>query len=190
MKFNKKGFTLIELMVVIAIIGLLSTIILASLSNTRAKAKNVAIKGEVVQILNALQLYRADVGKGFYPSNSGNCFSTAGAVAVSPTCCLGGGGPAYTSCTYADGNISPDFYSLSPYLKTPRAAVDTFVIAGNNYRGYFYVCDVREAGGPQRCLDGYIIYPQKNISTNECLGSYSITDSSNKNTLCYIRFSK
>lgn len=45
-----KGFTLIELMVVIAIIGLLSSVVLASLGQTKLRAKDTAVKQIVGQM--------------------------------------------------------------------------------------------------------------------------------------------
>ncbi len=62
---NNKGFTLIELMVVISIIGLLSSIVLASLKDARDKANVTKFKAEIKQMINALELYRGDNGK--YP---------------------------------------------------------------------------------------------------------------------------
>ncbi len=62
---NKKGFTLIELMVVISIIGLLSSIVLASLKDARDKAANQKFKAEIMELVKALELYKADNGE--YP---------------------------------------------------------------------------------------------------------------------------
>jgi prepilin-type N-terminal cleavage/methylation domain-containing protein len=50
MKSSTRGFTLIELMVVVSIIGLLSSVVLASLNSARTKAKDAAIKSSLTQI--------------------------------------------------------------------------------------------------------------------------------------------
>lgn len=56
-KINQKGFTLIELMVVIAIIGLLSSIVLASLTEARSKARDSKRVSEMRNVEKALQIY-------------------------------------------------------------------------------------------------------------------------------------
>jgi prepilin-type N-terminal cleavage/methylation domain-containing protein len=60
---NKKGFTLIELMVVLSIISLLATIILGSLSNAREKARISRARQDLIQINNALNLYISKYNK-------------------------------------------------------------------------------------------------------------------------------
>ncbi len=63
MNFRKsKGFTLIELLVVVSIISLLSSIVLASLRDARAKARDARRVEDLRQISNALQLYLSDNG--------------------------------------------------------------------------------------------------------------------------------
>lgn len=61
------GFTLIELMVVIAIIGLLASVVLASLSDARASARDAIRVQDMRSIHTALERYANDHG-GTYPN--------------------------------------------------------------------------------------------------------------------------
>jgi len=67
------GFTLIELLVVIAIIGLLSSIAFASLSTARNKAKDAAIKEDLIGIRTSAALYFSENN-----GNYGGRYATAG----------------------------------------------------------------------------------------------------------------
>jgi len=66
MKFRRQrsGFTLIELLFVISIIGVLSSIVLSSLSNARLKAYDSKRKQELRSISTALQLYFDNTNNG------------------------------------------------------------------------------------------------------------------------------
>ncbi len=66
-KWTKRGFTLIELLVVISIIGLLSSVVLAALSNARATARDARRLSDLTQIRNALFLYAND-NNGNFPT--------------------------------------------------------------------------------------------------------------------------
>lgn len=62
------GFTLVEVIVVVAIIGLIASIILVSLASARAKAADVRRKAEISQIgrLLSASCYLPDAGPGEY----------------------------------------------------------------------------------------------------------------------------
>lgn len=72
---NKKGFTLVELMVVISILALLAVISLATYSNVQKSGRDVKRKADLAVIQSALEQYHAD--QKYYPntvsfSGSGN----------------------------------------------------------------------------------------------------------------------
>jgi len=54
---HKRGFTIIELLVVISIIGLLSSMVLVSLDNARIKARDAKRQSDLSNISRALELY-------------------------------------------------------------------------------------------------------------------------------------
>ena len=63
MRRKDSGFTLIELLVVISIIGLLASIVLASLTSARSKAKDASLKTEAMQLRNLMEQNANDYGR-------------------------------------------------------------------------------------------------------------------------------
>lgn len=61
-----RGFTLIEIMVVITILGILAALIVPRVVGRTDDARIAASKNDIAQIMNALKLYRLDNGR--YPS--------------------------------------------------------------------------------------------------------------------------
>lgn len=68
---NKKGYTLLELLVVIAIIAIIATVGLVSFNGTQKKARDTRRRGDLRTIANALEQYYAICG-GVYPTPPGN----------------------------------------------------------------------------------------------------------------------
>jgi general secretion pathway protein G len=63
---KNRGFTLLEVLVVIAILGILAALVVPRIMDRPDEAKRVAAKADIGAIVQALKLYRLD--NGFYPS--------------------------------------------------------------------------------------------------------------------------
>ena len=63
---ERAGFTLIEIMVVIIILGLLATLVIPNITGYTEKAKREKARADIASIEGALELFKAD--NGFYPT--------------------------------------------------------------------------------------------------------------------------
>lgn len=62
---NRKGFTLIEILVVITIISILMSLLFVAYEGSRKAGRDAKRKADLEQIRGALEMYRSD--KGYYP---------------------------------------------------------------------------------------------------------------------------
>ncbi len=75
--FNRKGFTLIELMIVVAIIGILAAIAIPNFMNYQCKAKQSEAKANLGTIRTGQEAYRAEFDE-YAGTMAGIGFSTSG----------------------------------------------------------------------------------------------------------------
>jgi general secretion pathway protein G len=61
-KRNSRGFTLIEMLIVIVVIAILALIVIPRLLGAGRKAKESALRGDLQQLRNAIQQFEADCG--------------------------------------------------------------------------------------------------------------------------------
>ena len=74
---KNRGFTLIEILVVISIIGVLSSVILTSVNKARLSAQNTAINTQVKQYINVLKIIYLEDGQ--FPISEGHSAVSLGA---------------------------------------------------------------------------------------------------------------
>jgi prepilin-type N-terminal cleavage/methylation domain-containing protein len=120
-KKRKAGFTLIELMIVIAIIAILAAILVPNFIRARAQGQLTACKSNLKNIGTACEMYSTDFA-GRYPVG-GASLLTPNYLKTIPTCASAGSN-TYTTAFTATSN--PDGYTFycsgSNHLSANEAA--------------------------------------------------------------------
>lgn len=157
--FVKSGFSLIELIVVIAIVSILSGIVYASFGGARAAARDDVRKSDLKQLQLAVETYRAQNGQ--YPA--------------------AGCGTATNSFTAVDCedyilNLVPDFISKLP--KDPSGVSYQYRTDGTSYKvltqeveikDFSITADEYQSGGAMRnsfYMEEFARCPRADINSN------------------------
>ncbi|KWK55770.1 type II secretion system protein GspG [Burkholderia stagnalis] len=78
----QRGFTLIEIMVVVAILGILAALIVPKIMSRPDEARRIAAKQDIGTIMQSLNLYRLDNGR--YPAQEQGLHALVQKPAIDP----------------------------------------------------------------------------------------------------------
>ncbi|MDN2664457.1 type II secretion system major pseudopilin GspG [Psychromonas sp. 14N.309.X.WAT.B.A12] len=80
---QQKGFTLLEIMVVIVILGVLAAMVVPNLIGNKDKADIQKVKSDIVALENALDMYKLD--NSVYPTTDQGLEALVSEPSISPT---------------------------------------------------------------------------------------------------------
>lgn len=160
---NKKGFTIVEVLVVIGIIAVLTVLILPSISNIRAKNRDTERVADISALQLGLSLYKNQIGDNSYPESlTDPVFLTY----VNADTLSGPTGDnleyEYVPLKRGTGTTKCTYYHLGVKLELPSGQIDTadnFIsLPGEISNGYAYCGDYNGPGLATGTLN-YNVHP-------------------------------
>ncbi len=137
-KFVKKGFTLIELMIVVVILGVLMSTVLPKLTGAQARARDAGRLADMNNIATALMVYYDDNGVFPGESGTGECLDEAD----------GEGSSGLAIASYLEGSKVP---------KDPQVNANKWLCDGDANKGKYWYVPIEkngiEANGYILCTD-------------------------------------
>ncbi|MFZ5932787.1 MAG: type II secretion system protein [Patescibacteria group bacterium] len=154
-----KGFTLVELLVVMAILAILSTVIISGFRSSQMRGRDAQRKSDLKQVANALELFFADYGK--YPPASGTQVAA---------CSYNPGTGAGTACAWGSGTVSDGKTTYMKTIAKDPVSSQNYVYRVSTNQNQFQLFARLENTEDKNCINGNCTNPGITVT---CGGGYT-----------------
>ena len=141
-RFVRRGFTLIEMLVVVVVIAILAAIVLPKFQDQSRRSKESALKSDLAQIRSSVATFQADTG--YYPKALAD-LAASSAAGVSGAYDASGAAQTITATDwhgpYITGTIPNDPVSSSAFtysVASPTVGKVSASATGNDLNGVAY----------------------------------------------------
>lgn len=168
-----RGFTLVELLVVLAILSVLVTVTIAAFRSSQSRGRDAERKSDLKQIANAVELFYSDYGK--YPFDTGTVLN---ACPYDPS--TGNG----SACSWGSGEFTD---GKTVYIKTvpkdPNSGSHYYyrIVPGSNNQKFQVFAYLENTQDPQ-CLGGNCATPPVSYSCGVKTCNFAVTSPNTKAT--------
>lgn len=168
---ESNGFTLVELLVVMAILGVLVTLVATGFRTAQMRGRDAQRKSDLKELANSMEVFYSDHGK--YPSDSG------GKIVACPYDEASSGTCAWGASEFTDG--STVYFKVIP--KDPISSLNYYyrVVPGSNNQKFQLFARLENPKDPD-CLGGDCDNPPISISCGSKPCNFSITSSNTSPT--------
>ena len=154
----RKGFTLVELLVVMAIMAILATLIVGGFRSSQARGRDAQRKSDLKQVANALEIFFSDYGK--YPPASGTQVAA---------CSYNPGTGAGTACVWGSGTLTDSKTTYMRTLSKDPVSAQNYVYRVSTNQSQFQLFAYLENPEDKNCIGGDCANPGITVT---CGGTY------------------